>query len=89
MSLSKEEKSNIINEYAKSKNDTATPQVQIALLTHKLAYLTKHFKTNKNDHHSRQGLLKLVGRRRKFLNYLQSKNKEEYTQLIQKLNIRK
>lgn len=89
MSLSKEEKSKIIGEYAKNGKDTATPQVQIALLTHKLAYLTEHFKRNGKDHHSRQGLLKLVGHRRKLLNYLQKKNKEEYGKLISSLGIRK
>ena len=89
MSLRKEDKDKIIKEFQTSPRDTASPQVQVALLTSRLVYLNKHFKSNKKDHHSRRGLMKMVGQRRQLLNYLQHSNKEEYKSLITKLGIRK
>ncbi|MBC61242.1 MAG: 30S ribosomal protein S15 [Zetaproteobacteria bacterium] len=89
MSLSKEETAKIIKDYQMHSNDTASPQVQIAMLSHRLTQLNEHFKTNKKDHHSRRGLMKLVGRRRKLLSYLNKNNADEYKTLISKLGIRK
>ena len=89
MSLNKDEKAKIIEEFQLHPKDTASSQVQIAVLTNRLAHLNEHFKTNKKDHHSRRGLMKLVGRRRKLLTYLNKNNTEEYKNLISKLGIRK
>ena len=89
MSLSKDETAKIIKEFQMHPKDTASSQVQIAVLTTRLAGLNEHFKTNKKDHHSRRGLLKLVGQRRRLLDYLRSKNTERYTELIRRLGIRK
>ncbi|MFK7873366.1 MAG: 30S ribosomal protein S15 [Oligoflexales bacterium] len=89
MSLSKQDKASIIEEFRINENDTASPQVQIAMLTRRLGYLNDHFKENKKDHHSRRGLMKMVGQRRRLLNYLHKKNAEEYQNLIKKLNIRR
>lgn len=69
--------------------DTGSPEIQVALLTHRINYLTEHFKTHKKDHASRRGLLKMVGRRRRLLDYLKSKNKNRYTKVIGELGIRK
>ncbi len=69
--------------------DTGSPEIQVALLTHRINYLTEHFKTHKKDHASRRGLLKMVGRRRRLLDYLKSKNKSRYTKVIGELGIRK
>lgn len=79
----------IITQFAHHEKDTGSPEVQIALLSSRITYLTEHFKEHKKDHHSRRGLLKLVGQRRRLLNYLKSKNVDMYRDLIQKLGIRK
>jgi len=84
-----EKKAEIIKKFGAHENDTGSSEVQIALLTHRIIYLTEHFKTHKKDHHSRRGLLKLVGQRRRLLNYLKSKNVDGYRTLIQELGIRK
>lgn len=85
----KEEKQAIINEYKTSENDTGSPEVQIAILTSRINTLTEHLKKNNNDHHSRRGLLKMVGHRRNLLNYLMKVDIERYRAIIAKLNIRK
>lgn len=89
MAITVEDKKNIMQEYGKTANDTGSPEVQIALLTNRITYLTEHFRTHKKDNHSRLGLLKLVARRRKLLNYIKNKDLEGYKTLIQKLKIRK
>ena len=85
----KEEKQAIINEYATHEGDTGSPEVQIAILTKRINDLTEHLKVNKNDHHSRRGLLKMVGKRRNLLNYLTKVDIERYRAIIAKLGIRK
>ncbi|MBR3606826.1 MAG: 30S ribosomal protein S15 [Lachnospiraceae bacterium] len=87
--ISKEKKTAIINEYARFEGDTGSPEVQIAVLTARIAELTEHLKTNKKDHHSRRGLLKMVGKRRGLLDYLKKTDIEGYRTLIEKLGIRK
>ncbi|MBT4091842.1 MAG: 30S ribosomal protein S15 [Deltaproteobacteria bacterium] len=87
--LTVEDKKEIIKKYGKDENDTGSTQVQIALLTSRIVYLTDHFQTHKHDHHSRRGLLKLVGSRRDLLNYLKSKNVNAYRELIKDLGLRK
>lgn len=87
--ISKEKKTAIINEYARTPGDTGSPEVQIAVLTARIQELTEHLKENKKDHHSRRGLLKMVGQRRGLLDYLKSKDIERYRSLIEKLGIRK
>jgi small subunit ribosomal protein S15 len=82
-------KEEIIKQYATEKNDTGSPEVQVALLTDRINHLTGHFATHKNDHHSRRGLLILVGRRRRLLDYLKKIDASRYEGLIKKLNIRK
>lgn len=82
-------KKDIIDRFKVHGTDTGSPEVQIALLTSRIKYLTEHFKEHKKDHHSRRGLLKLVGQRRRLLNYLKRKNVEKYRELIQELGIRK
>ncbi|WP_303863309.1 30S ribosomal protein S15 [Alkalibaculum bacchi] len=89
MSLSKEKKQAIIDEYKLTEGDTGSPEVQIAILTYRINELTEHFKIHKKDHHSRRGLLKLVGQRRGLLNYLTKKDINRYRSIIEKLNIRK
>ncbi len=89
MAITVEDKKVIMQEYGKTGKDTGSPEVQIALLTNRIIYLTGHFKTHKKDNHSRLGLLKLVARRRRLLNYLKRKNLETYKSLIQRLKIRK
>lgn len=89
MSLSKEKTLEVIKKYQRSENDTASPQVQIALLTSRLQQLNEHFKSNKKDHHSRQGLMKMVGRRRRLLSYLHKHDNEGYKTLISQLGLRK
>lgn len=79
----------IINEHGRGKNDTGSPEVQIALLTERINHLTEHSKQNPKDHHSNRGLLKLVGKRRNLLAYLQKKDVERYRELIAKLGLRK
>ncbi len=89
MALSKEITSEIISKFGKKENDTGCPQVQIALLTKRLEQLNVHFKDHKKDHHSRLGLLKLVGQRKRLLNFLKRKDLEGYKTLIAELGIRK
>jgi small subunit ribosomal protein S15 len=87
--LTPEAKKDIIDEFKLHENDTGSPEVQIALLSNRIKYLTDHFKVHKNDHHSRRGLLKLVGQRRRLLNYLKKKDVEKYRTVIKELGIRK
>jgi len=87
--LSKEEKQRIIQEYATLPGDTGSPEVQVALLTHRINMLTEHLKVHKNDQSSRRGLLKLVGQRRRQLNYLRRKDPQRYRALIQRLGLRR
>ena len=87
--LEKEEKNKIINDFKINPKDTGSPEVQIALMTHRINYLTEHFSTHKKDFHSKQGLLKLVGKRKNLLNYLKNKDINSYNKVIKKLNIRK
>ncbi len=89
MVMTKEDKKEIIEKFQQSPSDTSSPQIQIALLTNKLGYLTEHFKKNKKDNHSRRGLMKMVGQRRRLLNYLSRKNNDAYKALISTLGIRK
>ena len=87
--LTKENKAEIMQKYAKHEGDTGSPEVQIALLTARIAYLTEHLKEHKKDHHSRRGLLKMVGQRRRLLSYLSKKNINRYRELLAQLNLRK
>lgn len=89
MRFQAEQKKDIIGKFSAHATDTGSPAVQIALLSARIAYLTEHFQTNKKDHHSRRGLLKLVGQRKRLLNYLKNKNVDKYRELIQELGIRK
>ncbi len=84
-----EKKQEIINNYKLHDNDTGSPEVQIAILTERIIYLTEHFKLHKKDHHSRRGLLKIVGQRRRLLDYLKKKDIERYRTIIGKLGIRR
>jgi small subunit ribosomal protein S15 len=87
--LSSVRKKDIIEKYRKHEVDTGSPEVQIALLTERIQHLTEHFKVHAKDHHSRRGLLKLVGKRRRLLDYLKDKQIERYREVIQQLGIRK
>lgn len=87
--ISKEKKAAVIAKYARKEGDTGSPEVQIAILTARITELTEHLKLNKKDHHSRRGLLKMVGKRRGLLKYLRDTNLESYRSLIEKLEIRK
>ena len=89
MALQKDRKTEIIGTYRVHDADTGSPEVQVALLSARINYLTEHFKVHAKDHHSRRGLLKLVGRRRRLLDYLKSKDSERYAGLIRRLGIRK
>ena len=89
MSLTKEEKQSIIEQYGANGKDTGSTEVQIALLTARIKDLTEHFKINKKDHNSRRGLLKLVGQRRRLLKYLKREDLEKYRELLKKLELRK
>ena len=89
MTLSKEQKQGIIVKFKIHEADSGSPEVQIALLTEKIGYLTEHFKVHKRDHASRRGLLRMVGQRRRLLDYLKSKDTKRYRGLIDKLGIRK
>ncbi|MCT1775658.1 30S ribosomal protein S15 [Brachybacterium sp. p3-SID957] len=82
-------KQEIIKEYGTSEGDTGSPEVQIALLSHRITYLTEHLKTHKHDHHSRRGLMLLVGQRKRLLQYLQDVDIERYRTLIQRLGLRR
>ena len=88
MSINKETKTNIISEFSKNDNDTGSTSVQIAVISERIKNLTEHFKTHKKDNHSKRGLVALVNKRKKLLNYLSKKNNSEYLELIKKLNIR-
>jgi small subunit ribosomal protein S15 len=83
------EKPGVVGQYRTHPTDTGSPEVQVALLTNRIAYLTEHFKTNAKDHHSRRGLLKLVSRRRRLLDYLKDESPERYARLIERLGLRK
>lgn len=87
--LTKERKSEIIGRFQSHESDTGSPEVQIAILTEQINVLTEHLKVHKKDHHSRRGLLKMVGHRRRLLNYLQSKDVERYRKLVKELGLRK
>ncbi|MBO6112024.1 MAG: 30S ribosomal protein S15 [Lachnospiraceae bacterium] len=87
--IKKEKKTEIIEKYGRTPGDTGSPEVQIAILTERIRELTEHLKSNNNDHHSRRGLLKMVGQRRGLLDYLKKKDIERYRSIIEKLGIRK
>jgi small subunit ribosomal protein S15 len=87
--LSNERKVEVISSYRTHDTDTGSPEVQVALLSERISYLTEHFKTHAKDHHSRRGLLKLVGQRRRLLDYLKRKDADRYSELIKRLGIRK
>ena len=89
MALSRDRKTDLIGTYKTHEGDTGSPEVQVAILTERITYLTEHFKTHAKDHHSRRGLLMLVGKRRRLLDYLKSKSVQRYADLIKRLNIRK
>ena len=89
MSLATQRKVEVIKKFSTHEGDTGSPEVQIALLSERINYLTEHFKTHAKDHHSRRGLLMLVGKRRRLLDYLKGKDAQRYSDLIRKLNIRK
>ena len=89
MTLTVEEKQEIVTRFGKDENDTGSTQVQVALLTRRINDLTEHLREHKHDHHSRRGLLMLVGQRRRFLNYLQKSDLEGYRQLVKDLGLRK
>jgi small subunit ribosomal protein S15 len=87
--LTNERKNEVIGAYRTHETDTGSPEVQVALLSERISYLTEHFKTHVKDHHSRRGLLKLVGQRRRLLDYLKRKDADGYAELIRRLGIRK
>ena len=89
MPLASDVKQQIMSEYATVERDTGSPEVQVAMLTKRIADLTEHLKTHKHDHHSRRGLLLLVGQRRRLLNYLQKNDINRYRQLIERLGLRR
>jgi len=89
MAVTAQDSAKIIKEYQRAPNDTASPEVQVALLTNRITYLTEHFKTNKKDNHSRRGLLAMVSQRRKLLDYLKGRDVTRYQDLIGKLGLRK
>jgi small subunit ribosomal protein S15 len=87
--LNKDRKTEVITTYRTHETDTGSPEVQVAILSERISYLTEHFKIHAKDHHSRRGLLKLVGQRRRLLDYLKGKDSERYAELIRRLGIRK
>lgn len=89
MAVTAADKAQIVKDYQRAEADTGSPEVQVALLTNRINYLTGHFKTNAKDHHSRRGLLRMVSRRRKLLDYLKSTNLASYKTLIERLGLRK
>lgn len=89
MAFTKDRKTEVIGSYKTHSNDTGSPEVQVALLSERINYLTEHFKTHAKDHHSRRGLLKLVSQRRRLLDYLKGKDTDRYGELIKRLGIRK
>ena len=89
MTLTTDQKREVVQQFGKSEADTGSPEVQIALLTRRINHLTEHLREHKHDHHSRRGLLMLVGRRRRFLNYMQRNDLEGYRSLIRELGLRR
>lgn len=89
MTFSPEAKAEVINDFRLHENDTGSPEVQVALLTHRINHLTDHFKQHKKDHHGRRGLLIMVGRRRRLLDYMKSKSVGRYRTALERLGIRK
>jgi small subunit ribosomal protein S15 len=89
MSITPEDKQRLVSEYATKENDTGSPEVQVAILTTRIANLTEHFKTHAKDNHSRRGLLKLVSQRRRLLDYVKSRDVARYQSLIERLGIRR
>ena len=89
MALIAEKKSELVQKYRRHDTDTGSPEVQVALITERITYLTEHFKTHKKDHHSRRGLLKLVGQRRRLLDYLRTVDQNRYKVVIEQLGLRK
>jgi len=89
LTLTRDKKSEIIGSYKTHDGDTGSPEVQVAILSERISYLTEHFKTHAKDHHSRRGLLMLVGQRRRLLDYLKQKDTSRYAELIRRLGIRK
>jgi small subunit ribosomal protein S15 len=89
MALIAEKKTEVVQKYRRHDTDTGSPEVQVALITERIAYLTEHFKTHKKDHHSRRGLLKLVGQRRRLLDYLRKVDANRYKVVIEQLGLRK
>lgn len=89
MSITAERKRALIKDNAQTKGDTGSPEVQVAILSERIANLTEHFKTHKKDNHSRQGLLKMVSQRRRLLDYLKSRDHKRYASLIERLNLRR
>ena len=89
MPLHTEKKTELIDKFRTHPSDTGSPEVQIALLTERISYLTEHFKTHAKDHHSRRGLLKMVGQRRRLLDYLKAKDSKRYDTLIERLGLRR
>lgn len=89
MAITAQDKAKIVAEYQQAQNDTGSPEVQVALLTSRITYLTEHFKSNAKDNHSRRGLLALVSQRRRLLDYLKRKDLNRYQTLIQRLGLRK
>ena len=89
MSITAESKSKVVSEFQRSENDTGSPEVQVALLTARIQYLTDHFKAHKHDHHSRRGLLRMVNQRRSLLDYLKKKEIQRYRDLIKRLGLRR
>ncbi len=89
MALTAAEKNQIVKDYQRAEGDTGSPEVQVALLTHNIVKLQDHFKDNKQDHHSRRGLIRMVNQRRKLLDYLKRKNADRYVELIKRLELRR
>jgi len=89
MALSAEKKNEIVDEYKRDEGDTGSPEVQVALLTHNINSLQDHFSDHKKDHHSRRGLIRMVNRRRKLLDYLKNKDTDRYSDLIKRLGLRR
>jgi len=89
VTLNREQKASVIGSYKTHESDTGSPEVQIAILSGRIGYLTTHFKTHSKDHHSRRGLMMLVGQRRRILDYLRKKDSKRYRELIEKLGLRK
>ncbi len=89
MSIAPEKKGKVIKEFATSKNDTGSPEIQVALLTERINNLSKHFEVHLKDHHSRHGLIKMVGQRKRLLEYLKRSNFDSYSAVIKKLGLRK